>query len=129
MREFQESYGRYIKLTRDARKLLQSYQWPGNLMELRMVCSRILIHASHYYVDAPEVEQYLDYPAAQKNGRMKVPEIQAFDPAAEIIAALRRCGGSREQTAKELNISTSTLWRRMKKYRIDKNEGKGGITP
>ncbi len=129
MREFQESYGRYIKLTGDARKLLQSYQWPGNLMELRMVCSRILIHASHYYVDAPEVEQYLDYPAAQKNGRMKVPEIQAFDPAAEIIAALRRCGGSREQTAKELNISTSTLWRRMKKYRIDKNEGKGGITP
>ena len=98
-------------------------------MCIRDRCSRILNHASHYYVDAPEVEQYLDYPAAQKNGRMKVPEIQAFDPAAEIIAALRRCGGSREQTAKELNISTSTLWRRMKKMCIRDRRWTDGIFP
>lgn len=138
MREFQEAYGRYIKLTKDALKVLQSYSWPGNIIELRMVCSRILINASHYYIDASEAESYLDRPAGQtaedflpsaasgarKSGRPHL-EDQVCGPAAEIIAALRRCGGSREQTARELNISTSTLWRKMKKYRIDKNEGKG----
>ena len=34
-------------------------------------------------------------------------------------AALEKYGGNRILTAKALNISTSTLWRRMKKYNLD----------
>lgn len=122
MREFQEAYGRYVKLTKNALKVFQTYPWPGNLMELRMVCSRILINSHHYYTDASDVEQYLDFSASAPIQRPQ--ELKVCPQAAEIIAALRRWGGNREKAAEELNISTSTLWRRMKKYRIDKNEGK-----
>ena len=37
-----------------------------------------------------------------------------------IMETLFRMGGSREKTAAELGISKATLWRRMKKYGIEK---------
>mgnify|MGYP001087736316 CR=1 FL=1 len=35
------------------------------------------------------------------------------------IDTLKKYGGNREQTAKELKVSKSTLWRLMKKYNIN----------
>ena len=36
----------------------------------------------------------------------------------ELIDALRRCRGNRSLAAQELGISTTTLWRKMKKYHL-----------
>ncbi|MFR4882106.1 MULTISPECIES: helix-turn-helix domain-containing protein [Lachnospiraceae] len=37
----------------------------------------------------------------------------------ELSEILERCQGNRNLAAKELGISTTTLWRRMKKYGVE----------
>ena len=41
--------------------------------------------------------------------------------AVELAELLRRNNGNREKVAAELGISKTTLWRRMKKYGIEKD--------
>ena len=41
--------------------------------------------------------------------------------AAALLDLLNRCHGNREKAAAELGISKTTLWRRMKKYGIDRD--------
>ena len=41
------------------------------------------------------------------------------EEAGQIARILKKQGGSREKTARELGISKATLWRKMKKYGID----------
>lgn len=126
MSDFQESYERYVKLTADAKQFLQEYPWPGNLIELRALCSRLLINCRKYYIDRADVASQLDFcdilpenEKVQNKESKKQPE-----EARQIVDALHNFMGSREKTAQALGISTSTLWRRMKKYGIDKREGK-----
>lgn len=126
MSNFQESYERYVKLTADAKQFLQEYQWPGNLIELRAVCSRLLINCRKYYLDRTDVAGQLDsWDIQPENGEEQMKNFKDRNPEAErIVRALHKWGGNREKTAQALGISTATLWRRMKKYDIGKMEGK-----
>ncbi|RLB78823.1 MAG: sigma-54-dependent Fis family transcriptional regulator, partial [Deltaproteobacteria bacterium] len=43
----------------------------------------------------------------------------AMQEATRIQEALEKCGGNRIAAAKELGISRTTLWRKIKKYGLD----------
>jgi transcriptional regulator of acetoin/glycerol metabolism len=45
-----------------------------------------------------------------------------------IRRALERFGGNRQRAAKALNISTVTLWRRMKRYGLESGPGGGFVS-
>lgn len=127
MGELQGHYGRYVKLTKDAQRFLQSYDWPGNLLELQTLCSRLLINCLKYSLDSRDVEEQMDCCLSDPNeesGRASLPRQTADETAARLIRALHKYEGNRESAAAELKISTTTLWRWMKKYRIPKDEGK-----
>lgn len=127
LRDLQAVYGKYIKLTEDARKLLAAYPWPGNILELRSVCSRILINCSGCYADAALVKQQLDFqPGPSRSEEDNSPSKGTFQDqkVAAIRESLTRHHGNRAATAEELGISPATLWRWCKKYGIDRKEGK-----
>lgn len=134
LKGLQENYGRYIRLTKDAQKFLESYDWPGNLLELRTLCNRIMVNCRQYYVDASQIEQQLDKPAApiSASSMTTSSSMMTSSPSgapsdarkAAVQQALKSHGGNREQAAARLGISTTTLWRWMKKYRIPKDFGK-----
>lgn len=136
LKGLQENYGRYIKLTKDAQKFLQAYDWPGNLLELRTLCNRIMVNCSQYYVDAAQIEEQLDVLPATGDSPLPAAISSGNPPAAAsadlpedakkqvIQQVLKKYGGNRESAAAELGISTTTLWRWMKKYRIPKDCGK-----
>ncbi len=129
MTDFQKSYGRFVKLTNAARARLKSHDWPGNMAELRTVLSRLLVNADGYYIDASDVELQIracmlpeSMAAAMK---LRGPDDERMASEAELIKrSLKKYGGNREKTARDLGMSTATLWRRMKRYGIEKNEGK-----
>ncbi len=54
------------------------------------------------------------YPATPTQGNLKLSELEAQ----QIIAALERNNYRRLKTAKELGISKTTLWRKIKQYEI-----------
>ena len=115
LKQLQPSYGRYLHLTQDAWKALRGFSWPGNKEQLYGVCQRILVEAPRRTVTEETVRSFLPASAA--------PAADA--PAASLLLQpeeqrlrqlLRLYDGNRAQTARALGISTTTLWRKMKKY-------------
>ena len=117
---------RYIVLTKEARRILLDYPWPGNYTQLRTFRERITLTAPSRTVNDGYVRQLLRelYPALPVDGQSAGPEAQRQPEAVILAEALSRCNGSRAAAAAELGISKTTLWRRMKKYGVrDRYEG------
>ncbi|MCW5642299.1 MAG: propionate catabolism operon regulatory protein PrpR [Rhodoferax sp.] len=89
---------------------LRTYAWPGNVRELENIVERIAI----WMMPASRVDD-IPYAALQQD----CPEL--FETAApglpigarreQIMAAMERAGGQRNQAARQLGVSRSTLWR------------------
>lgn len=98
---------------RETQKRLKDYSWPGNIRELRMVVRRATLLAKDNWITAGDVA----LPA--KGSR---PEEYALnDERTEretIVKALEATGNDRKAAAKLLGISRSTLYMKLKKYRL-----------
>jgi DNA-binding NtrC family response regulator len=101
----------------EAMTLLMNYHWPGNVRELEHSVQRavILAHGPSVTVRElpPEVRSGVPESAGSLSLDLEVNE------RASIQRALERFGGNRKLAAKALNISTVTLWRRIKQHNLD----------
>jgi DNA-binding NtrC family response regulator len=100
----------------DAMTALVNYGWPGNVRELENAIERAVILAHGRTVRRrelpPEVTEGQSSPRLGDSLDLEAHERDL------IARALERFGGSRQRAAKALNISTVTLWRKMKQYGI-----------
>jgi len=99
----------------EAMRALISYGWPGNVRELEHAVERaaILTHGTTITLRElpPEVTQKKSAPLGDPlNLRSQEREL--------IRNALERFKGNRKRAAAALNISTVTLWRKMKQYNL-----------
>jgi DNA-binding NtrC family response regulator len=101
----------------EAMILLMNHRWPGNVRELEHAIQRAVILAHGPTVTVREL------PPEVRTGPPDPSSANSFDLEEQertvIRRALERFGGNRRRAAKALNISTVTLWRRMKRYRLD----------
>lgn len=111
---------RYIVITRDARRVLMEYPWPGNYIQLRTFMERMTLTAPSRTVNDKYVSQLLRelYPSPPDAGPAAKREPRVQPEAAALAEALSRNNGNRAAAAAELGISKSTLWRKMKKYGV-----------
>ena len=109
---------RYVVLTKEARKVLMSYPWPGNYIQLHTFLERMALTAPSRTVKDSYVRDLLErlYPDDIPVPHQEEPHTS--EEAAQIIAALSRCGGNRAEAALQLGMSKTTLWRRMKQFGI-----------
>lgn len=111
---------RYVVLTKEARKLLMDYSWPGNYIQLHTFLERVALTAPSRTVGDGYVRDLLQqlYPSTvappppQRQSSASSPE------AVQLVEALSQCNGNRAAAAARLGISKTTLWRHMKKYGI-----------
>jgi len=100
----------------EAMTALINYEWPGNVRELEHAIERavILAHGSSVTVRElpPEVSQ-------RKRGAVPGNPLNLRSQERDLIRrALERYKGNRRRAAEALNISTVTLWRKMKEYEL-----------
>lgn len=117
---FKESYSRYLVVTDGAMKRMMNYTWEGGVTQLESFCERLFLTASRKNVDEAAVSGLLEelYPRREIIDEEECRVIYRQPEAEELLALLKEHGGSRSKAAKALGISTTTLWRRMKKYGI-----------
>lgn len=118
---YKERYKRPLTVTESGYRKLQELQWDGNILQLRSFCERLVLTAKKRTIDEAVLQKMYDelYPhVKEQNGEKKV--IVYKTPEAERLEEiLKACHGSRKLAAEELGISTTTLWRKMKKYGIE----------
>ncbi|OES46096.1 sigma-54-dependent Fis family transcriptional regulator [Domibacillus iocasae] len=102
-----EAHRKIITFTPQAIELLKSYQWPGNLRELRNFIERITYLHDQDQIDTLQIQDFLD---------VDETSIFSLNEREQIQLALRKTKGNRAQAAKELNISRSALYRKLEKY-------------
>lgn len=119
VKEFAGKYSRFLQIPEDTMKVLLGYDWPGNEIQLRAFLERLLLTAPRKCIGEAYTRHLLEelYPCQAEEEGQRV--IYRDPEAVKLAELLERCRGSRAKAAKELGISTTTLWRRMKKYGIE----------
>jgi DNA-binding NtrC family response regulator len=101
----------------EAMTALMNYRWPGNVRELEHAVERAVIVARGASIRVRELP-----PEVSQKTRQRAPDDDSLDLQAQeratIERALERFRGNRKEAAEALNISTVTLWRKMKQYRV-----------
>ena len=101
----------------EAMTALMNYRWPGNVRELEHAIERAVIVARGTSIKVrelpPEVSQRASLRVTGESLDLQEQE------RVMIERALERFRGNRRQAADALKISTVTLWRKMKQYRLD----------
>ena len=117
-------------LTKEAEELLQNYDWPGNIRELRNAIERVMILAEGNRVAAKYLPirisegGVLPVPMSEftADGIIALPSggISLYDVERELIRqALEQARGNKTMASKLLRITRDTLRYKVKKYRLE----------
>ncbi|WP_453993613.1 sigma 54-interacting transcriptional regulator [Bacillus nitroreducens] len=108
-----------IGFTSKAMELLQKYQWPGNIRQLRNIVERCMILSPHQMI---QVETVLDAGGKDfeniiiKKTNQQLEDHQGKDKLVEyqrdyVLDVLKQVNGNKTEAAKILGIGRTTLWR------------------
>jgi transcriptional regulator with PAS, ATPase and Fis domain len=113
--DFSSRHKKYVRLEENVFEVLCKFSWPGNAYQLCKYCERLVVLTEGDSINAGLAEQLL--PIWGESYADDSPEnpVNEYD---RILYALRLHGGNRNDVAEELGLSKTTLWRRMKQYRI-----------
>lgn len=134
IQKYNQEYGRSGQgISPEALNRLSAYDWPGNVRELQNYIGRAMLnmkinetmleerHLPRFFDGAQGLAgkfgvQQMDEP---KNSHLSAIVKEAERQAIE--EALRRNGGNRSLTARELNVSIRNLYYKMEKYHLTSN--------
>lgn len=99
------------------RKVLENYNWPGNIRELRNIIERLVIlsEGSEIHKTDLPVELFYDQSDA-KSGVISLEQVTKTAEKKHIAEILKKNNGNRRTTAQQLKISEPTLYRKLKEY-------------
>ena len=121
VQEFADRHHKQIEgISPTVSKALTSYDWPGNIRELRNCVESMVV------VTRDEVLDEDDLPAHITPGRLALPApanlagMSLQQAERELIrATLQECGGNRKDAAKRLGIGERTLYRKISQYNLN----------
>jgi DNA-binding NtrC family response regulator len=121
---FLERYGRAGNITgvaAPAIEVLESYSYPGNVRQLEHIIQRAVAIAQPPELVLGDLPEELLVPE-RPHPPASEGTVSAARERAEremIVATLARCHGEISATARELQVSRTTMWRLMKKHGIE----------
>jgi two-component system response regulator HydG len=100
----------------EAMRMLLDYTWPGNVRELENSIEHALVLARGELIEATDMPSVLK---TAKPSPKKIARRTILDNEKKLLQeTLEECGWNKKLTAKNLGISRSTLYSKLKKYRI-----------
>ncbi len=97
---------------------LSSYPWPGNVRELKNAIESLVVLSPRGELDLSLLPGASDAPA-----RASLEERVAAYERGLLVGSLRSAGGNRTEAARHLGIGRATLYEKLKKHHIGKDEG------
>lgn len=118
--KFTRRYSRFPRIAEDAMEALINFPWPGNELQLETFCERMMLTTTKKTITGDFVHFLLEelYPYAETTMEDGKTIVYQYPEAVELQELLEKYRGNRSAVAREMGISTTTLWRRMKKYGV-----------
>jgi transcriptional regulator with PAS, ATPase and Fis domain len=111
-------------VTPEVLEIVMRHPFPGNVRELENVIEYCFVLCENGLIDVRHLPDDLQaWAAASPTPLARAPIAPLQESEADAVrAALERNGGNRARTAAELQISRTTLWRKLKRYGIRAEE-------
>ena len=116
-------------IDREALHFIMAHDWPGNIRELENVIERASILCPKGIIQPDHLPGYLRPKAFQTTSRETLLSTRDFSETQSILETLKRNQYNRLAAAKELGIHKSTLFRKIKKLKIDLPDHDGRCKP
>lgn len=124
MRHFLEIYSMKLKkevpeIDPDVLVLFQNYHWPGNVRELEHTIERALIFCREKKLTVDDFTKIADSSSTNRLENTGDAKLSLHDLERRyILSVMEKYKGNQAQAARELEIGRSTLWRKLKEYKI-----------
>ncbi len=119
---YNRMYHKFVMLTDSARALILAQPWEGNGLQLELFCEKMVILTDSKLIDEALVRAHLplQFTSAPHTGdSAAIPAVVYESPEKDtLLRLLAKHKGHRTAVARELGISKSTLWRKMKRFDI-----------
>jgi Nif-specific regulatory protein len=113
-----------VTLSPKALRLLEAYDWPGNIRELRNTLIQVSLRCDGHTVEPRHLKGLIDvYSAPSKQCTGSIPSLMEVERD-HIIKALKCTNWNKSAAAKVLEIDRNRLNRRLKKFGIDTPKAK-----
>jgi len=121
LEEFNQKIGRRKGISTNALNVLESYQWPGNIRELRNVIERLVIISREDEITEKDAYRVLWEDDSNEQGFITIKGIMPLKQAVDetekqLIELADKRFGTATDAAKALDVSISTVSRRMKRF-------------
>ncbi len=118
-----ENQKKISSLSKEARDLLMSYHYPGNIRELENIIERAVVLCRGDTISTQDLPLSLQTEAEETmrrglESRRSLPEVLEEVERHRISQALQKSGGIQTKAAEELGISERVLRYKMSKYKI-----------
>ena len=117
LEQFSRDRGMSLLLSDEALTTLQSYDFPGNVRELKNIIERVSVLATSPVIQPwnlpPDISGACE-PVVDDNLQLAAAVASAEKSC--IVRALRRSGGNKTEAAQLLGISRKNLWEKLKLY-------------
>jgi DNA-binding NtrC family response regulator len=133
LRLYSMQHGREkLGFSAEALGLLERYSWPGNVRELENIIERAVLLSKGKHIDSEDLPANLvsvsqSRPAGKQHSPTSLKDGLAEPEKTIIRAALEANGWNRQETAKSLQINRTTLYKKMKRYGLEKEAAKLGL--
>ena len=125
---FLESYaqrtGERKTLTPAALQKLVEYPWPGNVRALENMIEQAAALAPHARLSDADIRLQMPSPGEGARAAQTLAEVVEAAERRAIESAVARTGGDLGRVARDLAISPTTLWRKMKRLGLGTAEGR-----
>lgn len=120
VRQFASRNGRNgVRLSDDALEALSSYDFPGNVRELRNIIEHAVLMSSDNLIGVEGLPEYLRSAARLMQSRKTKPSLAEVE-AVYIREVLEHTRGNKTRAAEILGISRKNLYEKLRRYNIGK---------
>ncbi len=125
----QENGLRPIEVLPEAMTVLQKYDWPGNIRELRNLVERLVIMAPAQQVSAADLPTALSQPVRETSPRfaenLTLREVRELAEKQHIIETLNQVDWNISKAARILDIDRTNLHKKIKLYALSPQKNHG----
>ncbi|MBC2724756.1 sigma 54-interacting transcriptional regulator [Desulfosporosinus sp.] len=121
LKQFAREVGHELTLSPQVERILKSYEWPGNIRELKNVLEHASIVCGSKVITSNHLPAHITPKKIRSNVKEKSYDIKEIVASVEkevILSALDACNNNRSDALKALGISRKSFYNKLHQYGI-----------